>query len=139
VKRNSASLVDIVFAFLSPPLRLVCSLATPLYSYTLCAKLVESVIILSTLFSGINYCFISSFRRGGNEILALQECYTAFIGSYLPTFRDNQSIRSRKVRHSSRIDLLLNMGPICCPDISVTTKKHGETSQKSEYLNLYFL
>jgi len=38
-------------------------------------------------------CLISAFRRIVKEIFALQGCYSALIGSYLPTFRDNLSVQ----------------------------------------------
>ena len=36
-------------------------------------------------------CVISGFCRDVNEIFALLECYAAYNGNYLPTFRDNLS------------------------------------------------
>jgi hypothetical protein len=41
---------------------------------------------------------ISGLRRGVNEIFAVLGCHAAFIGSYLPTFRDNQSVLCWKVK-----------------------------------------
>ena len=37
-------------------------------------------------------CVISSNRWGVNEVFALLRCYAAFIGSYLPTFRDSLAL-----------------------------------------------
>jgi hypothetical protein len=41
-------------------------------------------------------CLISGFCRIVNENFALQGCYVSLIGSYLPTFRDNVSVRSSR-------------------------------------------
>jgi hypothetical protein len=41
---------------------------------------------------------ISGFRHGVNEIFALLRCYAAFIGSLLPTFRDNLLVPSSRVK-----------------------------------------
>jgi len=37
-------------------------------------------------------CVISGFRRGVNEIYALLGSYAAWIGNYVPTFRDSLSV-----------------------------------------------
>ena len=59
------------------------------------------------------------------ETLALLVCYAAYIGSYLPTFRDNLSAPSSRVKQSR---------PTGRPETSVTTILGCVTSQKSEDL-----
>jgi hypothetical protein len=54
---------------------------------------------------------ISDFRRYIDEICALLGCYAASSGNLLPTFRDNVSLRSSRVRKSS---WPLKVGPIRC-------------------------
>jgi hypothetical protein len=41
---------------------------------------------------------ISGFRRDVSEICALLECYAAFSGSLVSTFRDNLSVPSSRVK-----------------------------------------
>jgi hypothetical protein len=45
-------------------------------------------------------CVSSGSRCGANEILAVLGCYAALVGSYLPTFRDNLSVPSSKVKQT---------------------------------------
>ena len=56
-------------------------------------------------FRDVNFiCEISGFRRGVVEVFALLRCYAAWVGSWLPTFRDNLLVPSSRVKksHSSR-------------------------------------
>jgi hypothetical protein len=71
-------------------------------------------------------CVISSFRRDVDEICALQGYYAVLIGSSVPTFRDNLSHPSSRVKKSKKKRKLLwvsswplKMGPMCCPETSV--------------------
>jgi hypothetical protein len=45
---------------------------------------------------------ISGFRRDVDEICGLLGYYTASCGNYLPTFRDNVSVPSSRVKIPSR-------------------------------------
>ena len=45
--------------------------------------------------------WISAFRQDVNQIFALLGCYTALIASYLPTFRENLSAPSSRVKKKS--------------------------------------
>jgi hypothetical protein len=58
-------------------------------------------------------CVISGFHRGVNEMCALLRFYTAQNGSFLPTFRDKQSVPSSRVKQSKKME------PISCPEMSV--------------------
>jgi hypothetical protein len=49
---------------------------------------------------------ISSFHHCVNEIFALLECYAAYIGSYLPTFRNNLSVLSSRVKNMGQVAFL---------------------------------
>jgi hypothetical protein len=69
---------------------------------------------------------ISGFRRDVDEIRGLLGNYTASCGNYIPTFRDNVSIPSSRVKIPSRKAFLsysvswpVKMGPIRCPETSV--------------------
>jgi hypothetical protein len=58
------------------------------------------------------------------EICPLLGYYAALSGSYVPTFRDNLSVPSSRVKKFKKeaffLNLLtLNMGPIVCPETSV--------------------
>jgi hypothetical protein len=46
--------------------------------------------------------FISGFRRDVGEVCGLLGYYTASCGNYLPTFRDNVSVPSSRVKIPSR-------------------------------------
>jgi hypothetical protein len=41
------------------------------------------------------------FRYGVNEIFAYMACYAAWMGRWLPTFRDNLSVPSARVKQPS--------------------------------------
>jgi len=43
-------------------------------------------------------CVTSRHRRGVNENFVVLECYAALIGSQLPTFRNNLSVPSSRVK-----------------------------------------
>jgi hypothetical protein len=45
---------------------------------------------------------ISGFHCGVNEVCALLGCYAASSGNFLPTFRNNLSVPSAKVRQSKK-------------------------------------
>ena len=51
-------------------------------------------------------CVISDFRRDVDEICALLGYYAALIGIYVPTFRDNPSAPSSRVKKSKKTDFL---------------------------------
>ena len=54
------------------------------------------------------------------------------VHGWLPTFRDNLSFPSSMVQHSKKNAWPLKMGPIACPETSVTTKILCVKSQKTE-------
>jgi hypothetical protein len=54
------------------------------------------------------------------QICALLGHYAAYNGDLLRTFRENLSVRSSRVKNPGRF-LPLRMGPISCPETSVTT------------------
>jgi hypothetical protein len=58
-------------------------------------------------------CFISGFRRDAEDICALLKYYAAMSGSSVPTFRDNLSLISSRVKMSKNtaIFLPLKLGP----------------------------
>jgi hypothetical protein len=58
--------------------------------------------------SSTNKFVASGFRRDVDEIYALLGCYAALSGDPLPTFRDNVSVPSTRVKF---ISLPLKMGP----------------------------
>jgi hypothetical protein len=39
---------------------------------------------------------ISGFNRGAVEAFALQRCYVAYVGSYLPIFEDSLTVSSSR-------------------------------------------
>jgi len=57
-------------------------------------------------------CVIPGLRCGVNKVFAILDCYAALIGRYLPTFWDNLSVPSSRVKQS--------VGLRGCPEISVT-------------------
>ena len=71
---------------------------------------------------------MSGFPRGVNQIFALLGFYEAYSGNSIPTFRDNLSVPSSRVKQSKK------MGLIGCPETLVTTDLRCITSQKSEDL-----
>ena len=54
-----------------------------------------------------------------NKISAFLGCHVTQIGNYLPTFRDNQSARSSRVKHNKNKGPL-NMEPTGCHETSVS-------------------
>jgi hypothetical protein len=69
------------------------------------------------------YCVIAGFCHAVNEVFALLACYAVLIGSESLTFRDSLSVPSSWVKQSGRRvpnSWSLKMGPICCPETSVT-------------------
>jgi hypothetical protein len=63
---------------------------------------------------------ISGFRRDVDEIYALLGYNAASSGNPLPTFRDNISVPSSRVKKSKKTWTdPLKMGPIRCPETSV--------------------
>jgi hypothetical protein len=69
-------------------------------------------------------CMIAGFRRDADEICALLGYYAALIGSPVPTFRDNISVPSLRVKKSKTKAffsdfLTLENGPIYCLETSV--------------------
>jgi hypothetical protein len=81
-----------------------------------------SVVQLHICLLQAGSCVISGFRRDVNGICALLGCYAALIVSLLPTFRGYLSVPSSRVKqcNSSWAALPLKMGPIGCPETSVT-------------------
>jgi hypothetical protein len=86
----------------------------------------------------------SGFRRDADEICTLLGYYAASSGNLLPTFRDNVSVPSSKVKKSKKSGWTfspLKMGPIRCPETSIKdyhstllyTPEEGR-SQISSYL-----
>ena len=71
---------------------------------------------------------ISGFPRGVTEVFALLGFYEAYSGNSIPTFRDNLSVPSSRIKQSKK------MGLIGCPETLVTTDLRCITSQKSEDL-----
>jgi hypothetical protein len=59
---------------------------------------------------------ISGFRSDVDDICDLLGCYAASSGNHLPTFRDNVSVKSSRVKKTS---CPFKMGPINCPETSV--------------------
>jgi hypothetical protein len=59
----------------------------------------------------------SGFRRDVDEICALLGYYAASSGNPLPTFPDNVSVPSSRVRKLTYRPL--KMGPICSPETSI--------------------
>ena len=45
-------------------------------------------------------CELSDFRYGIDEVFALLCCYAAYVGNFLPTFRDSLSVLFSRVKHS---------------------------------------
>jgi len=65
---------------------------------------------------------ISGFRRDVDGIWALLGCCAAYNDDSLPTFRDNLSIPSSRVKKSKIrpfISWPLKLGPMGCPETSV--------------------
>jgi len=46
------------------------------------------------------HCLNSGFARDAFEIVSFPRCYAAYSGNLLPTFRDNLSVSSSKVKKS---------------------------------------
>jgi hypothetical protein len=72
------------------------------------------------------YSLISGFRRHIDKICPLRRYYAASCGNCVPTFRDNVSIPSSRIKNfktswsfSSWTSWPLRMGPIRCPENSV--------------------
>ena len=61
----------------------------------------------------------SRFRRDVDEICALLGYYAPSSGNPLPTFRDNVSVPSSRIKKSKKQRGPLKMGPIRCPETSV--------------------
>jgi hypothetical protein len=81
---------------------------------------------------------ISGFVRNVHEICALLRYYAVSNGNPLPTFRDNVSVPSSRVKKSKKI------GPIGCPETSLkgyhsTVRNNPEESRSynSGYFNSY--
>jgi hypothetical protein len=62
---------------------------------------------------------ISGCCHDADDICALVGYYAARNGNLLPTFRDNVSVPSSRVKKSKKPSWLLKMGPIGCPETSV--------------------
>ena len=58
------------------------------------------------IFSSSGYAWFSGLRRSVTELFAFPGCYTALIGSYFPTFRDNFSVPSSTVNLSQKYAFL---------------------------------
>jgi hypothetical protein len=57
-------------------------------------------------------CVIAGFRRGADEICSLLGYYIALNGSSLPTFRDNLSVPSSRVKKYKKKASFLDRGVI---------------------------
>jgi hypothetical protein len=61
-----------------------------------------------TIFATTNFsdehinCVISGFRRDLDGICSLLGCYAALGGGFIPTFRDNLSVPSTRVKKSKK-------------------------------------
>jgi hypothetical protein len=71
------------------------------------------------------------------DIFALQECYEAYIGNYLPTFRDNLIPFSR-VKASKKNAWTLKMGSIGCLETSVNDYKSRLRNTSEERRSLVY-
>jgi hypothetical protein len=49
------------------------------------------------------FCEMSVFRRGVVEAFALLGCYAAYVGSYLPEFRNSVSMPTSRVKQCQKI------------------------------------
>jgi hypothetical protein len=58
----------------------------------------------------VNTTIISGFRRDVDEICALLGCYAASNGNPLPTFRDNVSVPSSRVKKSKKKECYFLVG-----------------------------
>ena len=56
------------------------------------------------------------------EVFAVLRCYAAYVGSYVPTFRDNLSAPSSRVKQSTPWPL--KMGPLGRCEMSVSNYQH---------------
>ena len=78
------------------------------------------------------FILTSGFRRDVDEICGLLRFYTASCGTCMPTFRDNVSVSSSRVKCPSR------MGPIRCPETSVknyhTTPRNTPEDRRFEHI-----
>jgi hypothetical protein len=71
-----------------------------------------SLFVFLDLYS-VSVIVISRFRRYVDDICALLEYYVALSGSSVPTFRDNLSVPSSRVKKSKKT------GQIDCPETSL--------------------
>jgi len=80
---------------------------------------------------------ISRFRCGANEIFILLGCYVVRVCSSFPTFRNNLSVSSPRLKQYKNTcwnDRFLEMGPIGCTETSATTNLRRLTFPTSEDL-----
>jgi hypothetical protein len=61
---------------------------------------VTIIYVLSIWGYGLNWWKIWGYRRDGDEICALRRYYAALSSSSVPTFRDNLSVTSSRVKYS---------------------------------------
>jgi acetoacetate decarboxylase len=72
---------------------------------------------------------ISGFRRDVDDICVLPGYYAVSRGYPVPTFRDNLSVPSSRVKKSKKISGSLSMGPIRCPE---TTMKYYHSTLRND-------
>jgi len=79
---------------------------------------------------------ISGFRRETDESCALLGNYAASSGNSLPTFRDNLSVPSSRVKNKKK-----KIWPICCPETSVRNCHYSlrnNPEKRSYHQNFHF-
>jgi hypothetical protein len=88
----------------------------------------------------------SRFRRDVDENCALLGYYAPSSGNPLPTFRDNVSVPSSRIKKSKKQRGPLKMGPIRCPETSVKdyhsmvrNSREKRRSQAAVCWSLYFI
>jgi len=69
------------------------------------------------------------------KICALLGYYAAYNGDLLPTFHKNLPVPSSRVKNPRRF-LPLTMGPISCPETSVTNYHSGLRNRPEEFRSL---
>jgi hypothetical protein len=79
----------------------------------------------------VQFCAISGFRHGVNEICALSRLYAALNGDFLPTFRKSLPVPSSWVKQFFLDCLIREDGTEGWPETSVI--KYDSTMRRSQY------
>jgi len=87
-------------------------------------RLIPYDLVKSAMGKQTVFCVISDFRRHADENCALLGQYAANNGNYLPTFRDNLSVPSSKVKNPGR--------PTSCPQTSVRNYHYSLRNNSEE-------